>query len=93
MNSIDERVYHELAARLLPPLEENNFFNGRVEYHIESDLLTLIATLIVERDPTTNRLKNIVPVWWEFHWQTPNGEVENDFDWSCLKPFLLLDAQ
>lgn len=89
MISIDERVYREIAARLLPLLDDQSFFNGRVECPIDSSVALLICTLVLDRDPQTKELKNATPVWWEFHWLTPLGELDNDFGWSQLKTWLL----
>ena len=34
-------------------------------------------------------IDNIIPVWWEFHSTTDEGEVFNDFDFAELKEYLL----
>jgi hypothetical protein len=34
-------------------------------------------------------IDNIIPVWWEFHSTTDEGEVLNDFDFAELKEYLL----
>jgi len=34
-------------------------------------------------------IDNIVPVWWEFHTVTDEGEVINDFDFAEFKEYLL----
>lgn len=91
MISIDETTYREIAEQLFPQLENQNFFNGRIEYNHETFRSTLICTLILERDPVTQTLQTIIPVWWEYHYQITDSfqEIITDFCWDEFKHHLL----
>ena len=94
MISLTDRLYSELATKLLAELTETeNMFNGGVEYDTEEFYSTLSCTLIIYRKKTADgvydgEIENIVPVWWEFSIWAGGVEEENDFSWREFKNYL-----
>lgn len=88
MTTITDAIYRRVAQELYEAIGEGEFFNGRVEYAAaeEGFHAELTATLIIYR--TAGRIKEVVPVWWEFHLTEPKGEVMTDFSWSELVDFM-----
>lgn len=95
MVTINEKIYTEMASKLLHAINETNFFSGTIEFDNEELYATLRCTLIVYRetieDLTGNfsRIKDIVPVWWEMDTVQECGVVANDLEWRELKEYLL----
>ena len=59
-------------------------------------LCRLTASLVLYRsddrwpEGCRRRLTDVVPVWWEFHTVTADGEMPNDFSFAELRPCLLV---
>lgn len=84
MTTITDQIYEEIADLLLKRIEETDFFNGSIEYDTDEFYSSLVCTLIVCRSADDGRLLTLLPVWWEFHLNDPEGEQETDFDWNML---------
>ena len=101
MISITPEIYQSVAAAVLAAVEGKEFFNGSVECDTDEFYSTLRMTLILYRDKGDDKkggpagpsgdgaLRDVVPVWWEFSLSQPSGEVETDFSWRELKPYLV----
>lgn len=94
MITIDTETYVNTAHNLLAAIGRSNFFNGSVTCDRHEFYCTLRTTLLVyrksERLPEGERavIRDIVPVWWEFHTETTFGEELNDFSFDTLKEYL-----
>lgn len=88
MITITEQIYEEIANLLLQRIEENNFFNGSVEYDTDEFYSTLTCTLIICRDAENDRIISILPVWWEYNIALYDGEKPCDFDWNEFNRYL-----
>ena len=86
MVNIDKQIYNEIATLLLEKIEESNFFNGTIEYNGEDFYSELTCTLIICRD-NDNNIVSVLPVWWEYHLYTCDGEQLTDFDWNELDTY------
>lgn len=94
---MDEHYYKNLAQNLADRIKDRHYFNGSVESDIEECHVVLRASLIIYREPAldpsgpdnTSRIKDIVPVWWDFEALDPSGPTPNDFSWSEFRPYLL----
>ena len=92
---MQEEDYAAVAERLLDRIGMREYFNGTVECAHGEFCSALTATLIIYRSPyhsplsRTGPIEEIVPVWWEFHTTTPEGERDNDFSFRTLKEYLL----
>lgn len=97
MIEITDNHYRAVAKRLLETIGKADFFNGTVVVNGADYQAQLRATLLIyhtpRRDPAdlshaTTDITDIVPVWWEHHMQTADGEVLNDFCWLEFKKYL-----
>ena len=89
-------LYDEIAIRLREAFGDGGYYSGSVECAVGEIVCRLTASLILYRrrdewpEGRRFRLTDVVPVWWEFHIVTTEGEVPNDFSFTDLKPFLLV---
>ncbi|MFI3258615.1 MAG: hypothetical protein R3Y16_00800, partial [Rikenellaceae bacterium] len=85
--------YKELSERLRESISSLNFYSGVVEFETDNVEIRFIATIMVyfRRDHypegEVNTLIDMVPVWWEMHTTTLDGDVINDFDFTTLKEY------
>lgn len=94
MFQITTSIYSRLASELLDKISSKSIFSGSIEFETDEVDIIFIATIIpyFHREEFSEgemeTIQNIVPVWWELHTTTLDGEVINDFDFETLK-FLL----
>lgn len=87
MLNVTSDIYRLLADRLRDAVGTAEFFSGRITVAADNDY-ELIATLLLYRSMVSDEsgardvITNVVPVWWEFHSFTIDGEVLNDFDFA-----------
>lgn len=87
-------LYTALAEELTEKLRSLCFFSGSVEFESDDADIRFVATLILyfrtESFPEglADVLDDVVPVWWELHTTTLDGEVINDFDFDTFKHYL-----
>lgn len=98
MLEITEGHYRKLAAILAEAISEADFFNGSVEMEEGDHRALLRTTLIVKRTPRRDPadrseratdITEIIPVWWEYHLYSAEGERLTDFDWREMMKFIL----
>ncbi len=89
-------IYYRLAEALKERFSTPYLYSGVIEL-VDSDMeIRFVSTLIpyfsIEKTDREKiyELQNIVPVWWEIHTLSPDGEVLNDFDFEKLKELLCL---
>lgn len=90
---ITDADYRLVANRLLNAIGSCDYFNGTVKCCHDDFYSSLTASLVIYKTSPTpivamNDTTDIVPVWWEFHTTTPEGEIMNDFSFSTLKEYL-----
>lgn len=96
MFQVSSELYDEIAIRLREAFGGGGFYSGSVECAVGETLCRLTASLVLyhsdDRWPEgcRRRLTDVVPVWWEFHTVTADGEVPNDFSFAELRPSLLV---
>lgn len=83
MVNINKQIYNEITALLSEKIKETNFFNGTIECNGEDFYSELICTLIICRGDRNDAV-SVLPVWWEYHLYTCDGEQLTDFDWNEL---------
>lgn len=87
MLNITSEIYRTVANRLREAVGEAEFFSGTIAVAADVDY-TLRATLLIYRRTVSDEsgswraIDHVVPVWWEFHSVTYEGEVLNDFDFA-----------
>ena len=95
---MNESSYKNLAQLLVARIGDRHYFNGTVECEWENGSGLLKTTLIIYREPlldptdrtgTATRIKDIVPVWWEFETFDEDSPANDDFNWSEFRPYLL----
>ncbi|MEG1622631.1 MAG: hypothetical protein RR330_04590 [Alistipes sp.] len=93
--SPSSELYSQLARLLVDRLDLSGYFSGSVSLEFDDVDCRLTGSFIVYRQPCDlpegiyRPIADVVPVWWEFHTRTEEGEVDNDFSFSELKPFLI----
>ncbi len=89
MLNISSEIYRLVADRLRDAVGEAEFFSGTIAVATQIDY-TLRATLLIYRREVSDEsgswrvINDVVPVWWEFHSVTSDGEQLNDFDFDQL---------
>lgn len=87
MLNVTSDIYRLLADRLRDAVGTAEFFSGRITVAADLDyelITTLLFYRTTESDESGSRdiITDIVPVWWEFHSYTIDGEILNDFDFA-----------
>ncbi|MBR2501632.1 MAG: hypothetical protein IKB68_04040 [Rikenellaceae bacterium] len=94
MLNITSDIYRLVADRLRDAVGEAEFFSGTIAVATDVDY-TLRATLLIYRRTVSDvsgswrAISDVVPVWWEFHSTTNEGELLNDFDFAELRRELI----
>lgn len=94
MLNITSEIYRLFADRLRDAVGEAEFFSGTITVATDVDY-TLRATLLIYRrrvsdeSGTWSEWCDVVPVWWEFHSVTSEGEQLNDFDFAEFRRELI----
>lgn len=95
MYEIPFNLYDDLACEICSSLRDIHYFNGRVVVDNGDVECSLTATIIIYRRRVSamseefDDIVDAVPVWWECHTLTPEGEVCNDFDFALLRDALI----
>lgn len=96
MFQVSSELYDEIAILLREAFGAGGYYSGSVECAVGEIQCRLTASLVLYRgsdewpEGRRERLTDVVPVWWEFHALTPDGEVPNDFSFAELRPSLLV---
>lgn len=94
MYNVSFQLYHKLAELLLEEVSECGYYNDSIEFcHEGIDCQLLLSAVIYHRiveapDYRTEIISDIVPVWWEFHTYTEDGEILNTFSFNELRTFI-----
>lgn len=95
MFSVSEALYRRFADALAERLSGKNYYLGSVCLDDADAACRLTGSYIVYRsecegpEGKERPVKEVVPVWWEFHTVCARGEVDNDFSFRDLVPFLV----
>ncbi|MFR9524422.1 MAG: hypothetical protein SNH94_07605 [Rikenellaceae bacterium] len=87
---INSTLYERLADLLVDAIDGKEFYSDAIYFEDDQAQYCFSATLMIyyreHRFPERNEMQveNIVPVWWEFHSITSEGELLNDFDFALL---------
>ncbi|MCM1301444.1 MAG: hypothetical protein NC250_04660 [Alistipes senegalensis] len=89
--SVSPALYEETYSRLAEAIGGRNYFSGSISFPFEHATCRLTTSVIVYRRTESlpegdfEVIHDLVPVWWEFHTETDEGEVPNDFSFSGLR--------
>lgn len=92
--SVSPDLYRETAGRLAEAIGSESYFSGSLSFPFDGLDCRLTASVIVYRgrvsypEGETNAIRDLVPVWWEFHTVGEEGERLNDFSFSELRRWL-----
>lgn len=95
MVNVSQEEYQTIAAELIDRIDGKNYTNMRIAVDTVDwyGCLTLKAIMYWQTvsypEGDFNELRDIVPVWWEFHTEGEDGEVLNDFQFAELKKHLI----
>ncbi len=91
MFQITSQIYNRIADELQNFVSPSTIFSNTIQFEHNEIEIYFTATIIpyyrLEHFPegVTELLFDIVPVWWELHTITIDGEIINDFDFETLK--------
>ncbi len=94
MYLISSELYREVARRFCDVIGEEKFFSGSIEFEFGDAECRLTTTVMVYHticsapDGNTRQISDLIPIWWEFHTTTLDGERLNDFSFSELKSYI-----
>lgn len=95
MINIEKKHYEVLARLVAEDIAETGCFNLMYEVEFQEFSLKLKLTACVYGQKTTGgegrewwEITNIVPVWWEAHTITEDGEKLSDFTWSVFRDYI-----
>lgn len=89
--TVTPALYEETFSRLAEAIGDRNYFSGTVTFAFGDATCRLTTSVIVYRRTESlpegdfDVISDLVPVWWEFHTETDEGEVPNDFSFSHLR--------
>lgn len=91
---ITPTFYQRLGDLLVEAIDSTDYYSGDIElgdlevdYRFSSTLMIYYAEEIYPEGCQTI-ICDIVPVWWELHTFTEDGEWLNDFDFNTLKAYV-----
>ncbi|MFI3331906.1 MAG: hypothetical protein SNI51_00135 [Rikenellaceae bacterium] len=91
MLTINPTLYERLAELLVEEIDGRSYYSDIILFEDSEADYTFSATLMVYYsmqhaiDGSVAEISNILPIWWEFHSFTEDGERLNDFDFNLLK--------
>lgn len=94
MYKISHEIYTKLSEELIEKISSIKYYSGVIEFECDDVDIRFVATLIPHfmREKFNNReilsLHELVPVWWEMHTTTLDGECINDFDFNTFKEYI-----
>ncbi|MFI3303580.1 MAG: hypothetical protein SNF68_02765 [Rikenellaceae bacterium] len=94
MYKISPNLYTQLANELFESITSLSFYTGVIEFEYDDTDIRFVSTLIPYFRPefgnetTEYILYDIIPVWWEIHTTTLDGEEINDFDFTTFKEYI-----
>lgn len=87
MKYISNEEYARILSLLIKSIERHTYWSGSIHDDLGTGVeYRLSASLIVYRD--ANKIINLTPVAWEFHWYQYGREVNTDFCFSGLNNIL-----
>ena len=94
MLHITSDIYRLVADRLRDAVGNAEFFSGTIAVAADVDYTLRTTLLIYHREVSDesgswSAIYDLVPVWWEFHSVTIDGEQLNDFDFELLRRELI----
>ncbi len=94
MLTINPTLYERLAELLVEKIEFRTYYSDIITLEDQIADYSFSATLMLYlRDEeycgsNESVITDIVPIWWEFHSTTEDGEQLNDFDFKILKQII-----
>lgn len=94
MYDVSVQLYQQLYRLLSAEIGERGYYSGVLEFSFgEVDCsLHLSAVIYRKRDNFCeggqSYISDIIPVWWEFHTNTSEGEVLNNFSFNELRELI-----
>lgn len=91
---ISETIYQEVCDRLCEAIGGKNHLSDSLSFPISGFDCRLNVDVIVYRrevsypEGRVDEIKDIVPIWWEFHTMKDGEELPNNFLFSELRKYL-----
>ena len=95
MYDVLPELYREVANKIIEHVGRRGYYSGALDFEWESVECRMVLSAVVyrrtEHYPEGERsvVADMVPVWWEFHSVTIDGEQLNDFDFELLRRELI----
>lgn len=97
MYQITSKLYLEVLNHLIGQIDNKGYYSGSFELDFDDIRCRMTLSAVIYRsnnsDSESNgsEIEDIIPVWWEFHTITANGdgeEILNDFSFNELRTYL-----
>lgn len=95
MYEVSSKLYFELSQRLIEALSADDYYSDSIEFEFDDVTCRLLVSAVIysqsECLPEGREIRfisDIIPVWWEFHTFTEDGEVINDFSFNELRNYI-----
>lgn len=91
---ISETIYQEVRDRLCEAIGGKNYLSDSLSFPFAGLDCRLNVDVIVYRHEASypegrvDEIKDIVPIWWEFHTMKDGEELSNNFLFSELRKYL-----
>ena len=94
MYQISSELYVEIVENLFNQLEGRGYYSGSFSFEYCGITCRMVLSAIVHYEPkdvsggSVGGVKDVVPVWWEFHTEAEDGEMLNDFSFNELRKII-----
>ncbi|MFR9504283.1 MAG: hypothetical protein SNH73_07555 [Rikenellaceae bacterium] len=91
MLTINPTLYEQLALLLIDDIGSMDYYSGTITIEQEEADYSFEASLIIRYNEVKfpegydTQISELIPVWWEMHSVTDEGEQLNDFDFNILR--------
>lgn len=97
MYQISSTLYLEVLNHLVGQIDNKGYYSGSFELDFDDIRCRMTLSAVIYRSHNIDAehgessIEDIIPVWWEFHTITANGdgeEILNDFSFNELTTYL-----
>ena len=97
MYQISSTLYLQVLNLLAGHIDNKGYYSGSFELDFDDIRCRMTLSAVIYRSKDIDAeygkssIEDIIPVWWEFHTKTANGdgeEILNDFSFNELRTYL-----
>lgn len=94
MYNILPELYREVVVKILDEIGSRDYYSGSFDFESEDVSCRIVLSAVIYRDNVHypegeySLVKDIVPVWWEFHTYLDGNECLNNFSFNELREYI-----